>query len=267
MKSAKNEYNNAGRDAVKEFFKEKKYFRKEMAKVARFSKSNLSYMKSGDIGMATQMLMDIKFYVDNVLEEIADEFEMPYILDHNVGEAFANDAQRKAVWAAKNDKKKAKKEAATPKSNPEYFKGLSKKDKEERQRVIKKRSKMKDNDPDAYKGFRSDKGVKTKPSKWNAKFKKMYGELSEDQKKIVHEKLSAKIKKALKNKAKKANAPQGALTTVYNKGLAAWKTGHRPGASQHAWAMARVNSFLAGGPARKVDAAQWKQVSKHRKRK
>ena len=66
MKSAKNEYNNAGRDAVKEFFKEKKYFRKEMAKVARFSKSNLSYMKSGDIGMATQMLMDIKFYVDNV---------------------------------------------------------------------------------------------------------------------------------------------------------------------------------------------------------
>ena len=26
MKSAKNEYNNAGRDAVKEFFKEKKYF-------------------------------------------------------------------------------------------------------------------------------------------------------------------------------------------------------------------------------------------------
>ena len=70
-----------------------------------------------------------------------------------------------------------------------------------------------------------------------------------------------------KNKAKKANAPQGALTTVYNKGLAAWKTGHRPGASQHAWAMARVNSFLAGGPARKVDAAQWKQVSKHRKKK
>ena len=87
MKSAKNEYNTAGRDAVKEFFKEKKYFRKEMAKVARFSKSNLSYMKSGDIGMATQMLMDIKFYVDNVLEEIADEFDMPELVDESIKEA------------------------------------------------------------------------------------------------------------------------------------------------------------------------------------
>jgi hypothetical protein len=159
------------------------------------------------------------------------------------------------------------KEAATPKSNPEYFKGLSKKDKEERERVIKRRSKMDSGDPRAYKGFATDKGEKTKPSKWNAKFKKMYGEMTEDQKKVVHEKLSAKIKKALKNKAKKANAPQGALTTVYNKGLAAWRTGHRPGASQHAWAMARVNSFLAGGPARKVDSAQWNQVKKHRKKK
>jgi hypothetical protein len=152
------------------------------------------------------------------------------------------------------------------KKQPDYYKGLSKKDKEERERVIKRRSKMDSDDPKAYKGFRSDKGVKTKPSKWNAKFKKMYGELSEENKKVVHEALSAKIKKALKNKAKKSNAPQGVLTTVYNKGLAAWRTGHRPGASQHAWAMARVNSFLAGGPARKVDASQWKQVTKHRKK-
>ena len=83
----------------------------------------------------------------------------------------------------------------------------------------------------------------------------------------LNERLSKKTRKALKNKAKKANAPMGALTTVYNKGLAAWRTGHRPGASQHAWAMARVNSFLAGGPARKVDAAQWKKVQKHRKKK
>lgn len=70
---------------------------------------------------------------------------------------------------------------------------------------------------------------------------------------------------ALKNKAKSARAPRGALRAIYNKGLAAWRTGHRPGASQHAWAMARVNSVLAGGPARKVDAAQWKQIQKFRK--
>ena len=70
---------------------------------------------------------------------------------------------------------------------------------------------------------------------------------------------------ALKNKAKSANAPLGTLRAIYNKGLAAWRTGHRPGASQHAWAMARVNSVLAGGPARKVDAAQWKRIQKFRK--
>ena len=94
----------------------------------------------------------------------------------------------------------------------------------------------------------------------------MYGELSEEQKAVVHEKIAAKTKKALKNKAKKANAPLGALTQVYNKGLAAWRTGHRPGASQHAWAMGRVNSFLTGGKARKVDSAQWNKVKKHRKK-
>lgn len=159
-----------------------------------------------------------------------------------------------------------KNEAATAEKKPSYYKGLSKKDKEERERVIKRRSKMDDNDPDAYKPFRSDKGVKTKPSKYTAKFKKMYGELSEEQKAIVHEKIAAKTKKALKNKAKKANAPLGALTKVYNKGLAAWRTGHRPGASQHAWAMGRVNSFLTGGKARKIDDAEWNKVKKHRKK-
>lgn len=158
-------------------------------------------------------------------------------------------------------------EAATPENAPAYFKGLSKKDKEERERVIARRSKMKSGDPDAYKPFKSDKGKKTKPSSSTLKFKKMFGELKEDEQQIFAEKLSAKIRTSLKNKAKKANAPMGALTTIYNKGLAAWRTGHRPGASQHAWAMGRVNSVLTGGKARKVDAAQWKQISKHRKKK
>lgn len=241
MKNLKENYE-ANREGYQKYFKDNKYFRKELVKVERFSKGSATFMKRGEMGMATQMLGDIKFQVNNILEEIADEFDMPDLVDHVV------------------------KEDATPKSNPEYFKGLSKKDKEERERVIKRRSKMDSDDPKAYKGFKSDKGVKTKPSKWNAKFKKMYGELSEENKKVVHEAMSAKIKKALKNKAKKANAPQGALTTVYNKGLAAWRTGHRPGASQHAWAMGRVNSFLAGGPARKVDSAQWNKVKKHRKK-
>ena len=68
--------------------------------------------------------------------------------------------------------KKKKLSGADPKKSPEYYKGLSKKDKEERSRVIKRRTAMDDDDPDAYKAFRSDKGVKTKPSVHTKKFKK-----------------------------------------------------------------------------------------------
>jgi hypothetical protein len=78
--------------------------------------------------------------------------------------------------------------------------------------------------------------------------------------------LSGKTREALKKKAKNSNAPLGALATVYRKGLGAfYSSGSRPGMTSHQWAMARVNSFLRGGKARKVDAAQWRQVQKHRK--
>ena len=87
-------------------------------------------------------------------------------------------------------------------------------------------------------------------------------------KKRKSRKLSDKTRTALKNKAKKHNAPLGALTSVYRKGMGAFYTsGSRPGMGAHQWAMARVNSFLKGGKARQVDATQWKQVQKHRKKK
>ena len=60
--------------------------------------------------------------------------------------------------------------------------------------------------------------------------------------------------KALANKAKESGEPLGDLKKVYKKGLAAYASGHRPGMTQHQWAMARVNSYIKGGPARKVDA-------------
>ncbi len=37
------------------------------------------------------------------------------------------------------------------------------------------------------------------------------------------------------------------LEQVYDRGLAAWKTGHRPGTTPHQWARARVYSFVQGG--------------------
>jgi len=244
----------------------------------------------------------------------------------------------------------AEDEALDEKRNPAYFKGLSGSTAKKRDAQFKRQAAKDSDDPSAYRKAPGD-SKETKPSKWNEKFKKMYGEgldemlgnppggnftgegdcsecgvsegdfdesdftyaaakaaaggkktfkfggeehpvkMSKSQaEKIIGEReavveallaaedmlwegeeldegLSEKTRKALKNKAEKSRAPMGALTTVYNKGLAAWRTGHRPGASQHAWAMARVNSFLAGGPARKVDATQWKQVQKHRKKK
>ena len=49
---------------------------------------------------------------------------------------------------------------------------------------------------------------------------------------------------AVKNKAKKTGMPYGILKKVYDRGMAAWKGGHRPGATQIQWALARVNSFV-----------------------
>jgi hypothetical protein len=49
---------------------------------------------------------------------------------------------------------------------------------------------------------------------------------------------------ALQKKADKSGMPYSILKQVYDRGMAAWKGGHRPGAGQHQWAFARVNSFV-----------------------
>src|SRR5210317_323028 len=48
----------------------------------------------------------------------------------------------------------------------------------------------------------------------------------------------------LKNKAEKSGMPYGFLKQVYDRGMAAWRGGHRPGTTQQQWAFARVNSFI-----------------------
>jgi hypothetical protein len=58
----------------------------------------------------------------------------------------------------------------------------------------------------------------------------------------------AAIEKGLKNKADETGVPIGLLRIVMRRGLAAWKTGHRPGATQQQWGYARVNSFLTKQP-------------------
>lgn len=45
-------------------------------------------------------------------------------------------------------------------------------------------------------------------------------------------------------KAKKSGISVGTLKKVYNRGVAAWKTGHRPGTTPQQWGHARVNAFI-----------------------
>jgi hypothetical protein len=49
---------------------------------------------------------------------------------------------------------------------------------------------------------------------------------------------------ALKNKAEKTGMPLGILKQVFKRGVAAWRTGHRPGTNPTQWGLARVNSFV-----------------------
>jgi hypothetical protein len=52
------------------------------------------------------------------------------------------------------------------------------------------------------------------------------------------------VTNALKKKAEKSGMPVGVLRQVYNRGVAAWRTGHRPGTTPTQWGLARVNSFV-----------------------
>ena len=55
------------------------------------------------------------------------------------------------------------------------------------------------------------------------------------------------ITTALKNKSEKSGISMSILRAVYNRGVSAWRGGHRPGTNPHSWGLARVNSYIAKG--------------------
>ena len=118
---------------------------------------------------------------------------------------------------------------------PKYFKGLSAAKKRERKREINKFGSMSHKDPAAYAGFETDEGVETKPSEWTKKWEARFPDA-----------------KSLEERSKASGVPLRFLRKVMDRGRAAWRTGHRPGASQEAWGYARVSSFLLGGPTYKT---------------
>jgi len=84
-----------------------------------------------------------------------------------------------------------------------------------------------------------------------AKYQKRYGDTWEEQLGKVVEKMIEKTQKsisekdnALQKKADKSGISYGTLKKVYDRGMAAWKTGHRPGTTPQQWGYARVNAFI-----------------------
>ena len=123
-------------------------------------------------------------------------------------------------------------------------KEMAKSTKAARDRHFKKGAKMDDDNPAAYKPAPGDARAKTKPSKHTKKFKQMYGEMAEyvtfEDFLITEQDADA----ALKKKADKSGMPLGILKQVFKRGVAAWRTGHRPGTNSVQWGLARVNSFV-----------------------
>jgi len=180
-----------------------------------------------------------------------------------------------------------------------YYKGLSDKEKEARAKQFAKGDDKPDDSPSSYKPAPGDDDAKTKPSKHTKKYKQMFGEGAVEDTRERHKRekealrqqhdsemdaarlqdareknqqtesfeINESAKAGLQKKADKSGVPYSILKKVYDRGMAAWKTGHRPGATQQQWAYARVNSFLTGGGARKSDNDLWQKAKGAKKSK
>jgi len=113
---------------------------------------------------------------------------------------------------------------------PRYYAGLTKKQKIERRKEIERFGKKHWKDPKAYVGFKTNKYVKSKPSQYTRKWRSLFPEA-----------------KSLKQKSEATGVPLRYIKESYDRGLAAWRTGHRTGATEQQWGYARAHSFLLCG--------------------
>ena len=126
---------------------------------------------------------------------------------------------------------------------------MAKSTKDKRDAHFRKQAAKDDDDPNAYKPAPGDATAKTKPSKYTNKMKKLFPDLYKES-----------ATKSLQKKADASGISLGILKKVFDRGVAAWKGGHRPGTTAVQWGHARVNSFISGGKTRTTaDADLWKQ--------
>jgi len=116
-----------------------------------------------------------------------------------------------------------------------YTKGLSKRDINRQKRNIK--TARKSYKKGKYVDRPKLKSYKKKESGWTAKFHIRYPEA-----------------KTIPQIARATGIPAKALNSVKRKGMGAYySSGSRPNQTAHSWGMARMYSYILGGPTRKID--------------
>ena len=140
-----------------------------------------------------------------------------------------------------------------------YMKGLDDETEEDKKDQMKKQAKMDDDNPRAYKELPGDKEArdkgKVKTSTHTKKYHELYGdkkdesieEAKDEKQSTDRSPLEGALESGIEKKAEESGVPIGILRAVMRRGLAAWKSGHRPGANQQQWGYARVNAFLTKG--------------------
>lgn len=119
-----------------------------------------------------------------------------------------------------------------------YYAGLDRATRKKRRAEIRRFGALSWKDPAAYKGFRTDHGIRTRKSGYTQAWKRRFPDAT-----------------SLEQKAAVTGVPVRFLRESYNRGMAAWRTGHRPGATQQQWGYARVHSLLlCGKTARSTDS-------------
>ena len=287
------------------------------AEVANYYKSNPTAKSAANrdknVKLAIELALDLSGNMNYAVKEIdklkrnlSKHPEVQKAL-RSANESFNIDLYR-AASIQERMQKEADKESKQQKQQPGYYKDLGGSTKDKRQAHFNKKSKMDDDNPDAYDKAPGDAEAKTKPSKHSNKFKKMFGEAVdrnieraglkrphqllrqdntvnfdyrfkmyrsakeaealEKQRAVIESEITdqrideleqlieqvefvsekSNPEKSLKDKAEKSGMPYGILKKVFDRGVAAWRTGHRPGTTPVQWGLARVNSFATKSP-------------------
>lgn len=231
----------------------------KITKSSKGRKAHLTYQDSKKRGGYAIYLDDMPDFMSVTVESVNEEFE-------NLFE--------------REDKDIGDKKGSQP---AKYHSGLAKSTKQKRDAQFRKAADKDSDDASAYPDKHAgDSDAVTKTSTHTKRYHQMFGKEStvkHDQRfkryrvnmvkpveldekgfieevdymlddvlnEMFEEVLVEKSLEGLKKKAEKSGISYGILKKVYDRGMAAWRTGHRPGAGQEQWAYARVNSFITKG--------------------